>query len=285
MSAVPEDIYHYTKRKIALEYILFNKKIRFNLIGNTNDPKETKDISITRTIFKNEVENLETRQVSYSMKSRDFLLKLNTTARILRNNLWKVFCGSLNPSSMNEDFRNPFITNGFCRPRMWAHYGGNHSGVCLKFNGQLLESQIQKELAPNWKVFSGKVLYDDFGSILPEIIDFREIDANNLQEVDWNYISIKINKYLLENYEFFFLHKSKDWETENEYRWIIYSPDNQAKYVSIENCLAEVMVGVDFPKVYESSLIDLCKELRIPAGRILWENGIPHPLSGSIYKP
>jgi ribosomal protein S12 methylthiotransferase accessory factor YcaO len=44
-------------------------------------------------------------------------------------------------------------------------------------------------------------------------------------------------------------------------------------------------VGDNFPKENEQSLIELCKELGIPIGKISWLNGIPIAQRASIYDP
>jgi hypothetical protein len=39
---LPRNIYHYTRLDTGLEKILSSNKIRLGLLGNTNDPRETK---------------------------------------------------------------------------------------------------------------------------------------------------------------------------------------------------------------------------------------------------
>jgi hypothetical protein len=73
----------------------------------------------------------------------------------------------------------------------------------------------------------------------------------------------------------FFFTKSKDWSQEFEYRWVVSGENDESEFVPIDNAIAGVVVGVDFPKVYFPSLIPLCGELKIPAARITWDNGVP----------
>ena len=40
---IPEELFHYTTRVAALEYILPTQRIRLGLLGKTNDPREMKD--------------------------------------------------------------------------------------------------------------------------------------------------------------------------------------------------------------------------------------------------
>ena len=82
-----------------------------------------------------------------------------------------------------------------------------------------------------------------------------------------------------------FLRKSKDWETEWEYRWLVHNETNKPEYVDIEGVILEVIIGVNFPDVYKPSLIEVSKKLNISASGMSWNNRIPVIHSGSIYKP
>ena len=96
---------------------------------------------------------------------------------------------------------------------------------------------------------------------------------------------VRIRKTLIKHYEPNFLYKSPEWKTEHEYRWLVHSTDPSEVLIPIENAIKAVIVGADFPKVYEASLIDLCEKLKVPAGRIRWEQGRPYVDRYKIYKP
>jgi hypothetical protein len=70
-----------------------------------------------------------------------------------------------------------------------------------------------------------------------------------------------------------------------EYRWLVHNSENKPEYVSIIGSISAVFVGDNFPKENEQSLIELCKELGIPIGKITWLNGIPIAQRASIYDP
>lgn len=173
-------------------------------------------------------------------------------------------------------YENPFMSGGF-RPRMWAHYGENHKGICIKFNGKKLDERIQelKKSFPDkmCEVFSGKVEYDDRW-----VIDGRKIyisldivsGFNDIEFTEW----LRKN-YFIENYRVIFLTKTKDWESEYEFRWLIHNEKDFPEFIPISEITEEVLVGSDFHKAYYPSLFEFCKELGIPAYRIFWGNGVP----------
>ena len=69
--------------------------------------------------------------------------------------------------------------------------------------------------------------------------------------------------------------KSKDWDNQLEYRWLIHSRNDSPEYISIDGILEEVLVGEEFPRVYDPSLTALCAALNVTAKRIHWFNGMP----------
>lgn len=79
--------------------------------------------------------------------------------------------------------------------------------------------------------------------------------------------------------------KNLDWRGETEYRWLIHSTTRTEEYVSIEGALKSVLVGMNFPDVYLPTLVKLCEQLKVPAGKVFWHDGIPIAEMDCIYKP
>jgi len=94
-----------------------------------------------------------------------------------------------------------------------------------------------------------------------------------------------LRTHIVKKYERLFLLKANDWETEYEFRWLVYSEKNSAEYVSSDGLIEEVLVGADFPKADEPSLVKMCQELKVPAGRMVWVNGVPYLEPEIIYQP
>jgi hypothetical protein len=239
---IPKEIFHYTKKDIALEKILFEKKIRIGKYGLTNDPRESQKWV------------LRSRDEKQKKKFDDIFDDVyHETNRVIANE-WKVFCASQHHPDYrsNSNEYNPFLS-GYCRPRMWASYAENHKGVCLKFNGEKFNEQINKDLGDSYRIFHGPVLYDDIRSLNPPGFDYSSVDEFGLTE--------SVRKYFFKYWREFFLTKANDWETEYEYRWIIHSSKSKqdAEYLSIDGIIEGVLVGPAFPKLHKTEQAEQLK--------------------------
>jgi len=280
MSNVPTEVFHYTKLQTAIEKILLSKKIMFGQVGLTNDPRETKEWFLHAWHHHDPQIPDDQRHKIYSKRDE----KLSGEGNRIRNQEWKVLCTSqhapdyFNANNRNSD--NPFL-RGDCRPKMWAYYGGNHAGVCLKLNGRKLTQRLFNEVEGKGKgkIYQGPVDYDDKKSTQLGSLEYLEIEKLGVRE--------GVRKFCRDYHSKIFLVKSRDWRNEYEYRWLIHRPDtkNLPEYISIEGILEGVLVGLDFPKVYKSLLSELCKSLNVPAGEMVWHNGWLLPEYGSIYSP
>jgi hypothetical protein len=274
---IPKEVVHYTKKDTAMEKILFEKKIRFSLLGMTKDPRETKTWDFT----------IKTKTTSMLylpdvVRPHDLSYKINEIANKIMTNEWKVFCVTKHFRSNitkvdNFSFENNYFKYGYSHPRLWADYGEQHSGVCLIFDGKKLNQNIHKALSPKCRIFQGSVTYNDLSAISAWEIDISEIEKHDA-------ISL-VREYFFLHYKSCFLTKTIDWKSENEYRWLIHNTTKKPEFVSIEGAIKGVLVGADFPPKYEETLKSLCKELNIPAGKINWSNGQPRVSHGSIYTP
>lgn len=127
-------IFHYTKRDTAINYILDTKKLKLNLLKNTNDPYEYKRKAIISCFIESE-EN----------EKKDF--KDDSLEDIIQNTLFSSFC-------MNSE-----NIQGYEKPRMWSQYGENHGGVCLVFSKELLLQTIKAEFSKNYEIYAEKINY------------------------------------------------------------------------------------------------------------------------------
>lgn len=267
---IPKELFHYTKKDTALEKILFERKIRLGQLRFTNDPKESKKLSI-QLIY---VDDAKKSPPEWVHKS------LDEVERVYKEE-WNVLCMTKNlPKRKYKDFSKNFIWEhsryGYTHPKMWAHYGENHTGVCLIFDGIKLHTNILSTLKHRCKIFSGSVNYKSFEA---RYTDFEK------SYVDNNEIANGVREYFFANYKEFFLTKHPDWESEAEFRWLVHNPVNSPEYVGIEGAIKAVLVGSEFPQAYETVVKELSRELKISAGRIIWHNGLPFATFGSIYDP
>lgn len=280
---IPKEVFHYTKGSIALENILFDKKIKVGQFKYTNDPKESKEHRFVNFVS-SPGEGLDASGREFA----ELVRKLEKVGTKIKLNEWKVLCVSknhpdLNPTRVSLIGDSGLLLYGNCRPRMWAYYAEKHTGVCLKFNGDKLDEQITRTLSDKNKkceIRYGDVEYDDekvFDTTSPMI----SLDGiSKLKDVE---LEALLRAYFIKNYKEVFLTKSTDWESEYEFRWLVHNQDDTNEFVPIDNVLETVFVGVDFPEVYYPSLFKCCKDLGVPARRIVWDNGIPY--SPFIFKP
>lgn len=277
---IPNKLFHYTKRELALEYILPTLLIRLGLLGQTNDPREVKEWGAIVT------EPHDPSEDPLQMHERMTQVQLEMNR--IRREEWKVLCmtrnhPNLKPQKPNTPEGGRRFLCGWSHSRLWAQYAENHSGVCLIFDGPKLDTAIRETLGDRVSIFCGSVGYQN------------ELDIEAQREAKALYISYPENcepdltkglrEHMRRNWKIAFLRKSKDWATEWEYRWLVHGENPEPEYVKIQDALRGVLVGVDFPKVYEPSLIELCKPLNIPVGRMSWFNGVPHASQDCIYKP
>jgi hypothetical protein len=264
---MPDELFHYTKAQIALEHILVDKTLKISQLQFTNDPKESKELYITT------LTGVISPQLGGSFK------KIHKVMKNIKLKEWKVLCFSQNHADFGSGKPNaeinPFLSGKY-RPAMWAHYASSpnrpHDGVCLKFNYSRLQNRISESFQDKGKYFvgHGSVEYDDL-----KFFQYLPFDVDGILELNELELEGRIREYLLTYYKELFLLKSKDWENEFEYRWLIHSRNDSPEYISIDGVLDEVLVGEEFPKVYDPSLAALCAALDVPARRLRWFNGVP----------
>lgn len=275
---LPQRICHYTRMESGLN-ILFEKKLRLNKISKTNDPRESRPLEFLTFQDFEQQQNLEVDKANAIIS--------NEIPKVIMEE-WKVLCLTLDAPIQNDRvdeslsrMHSVFLAPGYARPRMWAQYADNHKGVCLLFDKKILDARVEQKFAG--KCFSGQVGYDSETfvslSLFPPPATSLISDMQNLSTID------AARKYVFDHRASLFLRKNPDWANETEYRWLIHSTVQDIEDISIDGVIRAVLVGMDFPKIYEPSIIPLCKALGIVAKRIVWRNGIPKTEFETIYEP
>jgi hypothetical protein len=255
---------HYTHCKTALDYILKNRNIRIGPLIETNDPKETKmwhfgvgAYSDKTLASSKELEELASHNVDFN--------------RILRNG-YKVLCVS---QDANNAIKLDFSSRSYCKPRMWAQYAGNHHGVCLIFDKQILHATIEQKFGAE-RIYSGSVTYGDFHDVRTEGWE-KYMDSFLLSgdDIIKDGIEITLHRHREKHHDVFFFQKNKDWENESEYRWIIRGQNNDPEVILIEDSLCGIVLGIDFPNEHLQQIHEYCRETNTFLSRIIWPNGMP----------
>jgi len=255
-------IYHYTSRETALEYIFTSGKIQLNTFANLNDPRESKDWSFSLSvpddveIDSEEFFDIQRQGTNYAKNHCKILCMVQDDPRAVANG----------PDYM--------FHRGFSRPRMWAQYSGNHTGVCLIFDRAKLEETIKLELTAKGDIYFGEVQYV---SLHPD-----EVDAFNLsyEEIFDTSLDATIDSKIKKYYKNYYFSKVEDWSNENEWRCILRGNSTMPEYVSISDSICGIVLGGDFPSVYEPAITPFGVEFSVNIGRIAWRNGQPVILPG-----
>lgn len=209
-------IYHYTKGEILIEHILPQLKLKLNTLKNLNDPKE-KQISIFNSLG----------NIPYIGEH----LEIKSKLQYLLDTEYMV-------CSFSSDYIIEGIEyEGFNLPRMWATYGNNHKGICIKID-------LEKFCVEN--------NVDDVTSYLRKVKYEIELDHNLYKKEDgFDIDTYKVTHQLIkDNIDKIFFLKHIDWETEREIRFVTIKND----YCSIKNSIESIIVGIDFNSKYLPSI-------------------------------
>lgn len=276
---IPTEVCHYTTKEKATEKILDSKKIRLGQLGFTNDPRESKDWYYLMTMWDSGSTRQSIQNLGY------YNSELKKEANRIKRQEWRVLCMAChNNPNLNfyggDKKEYDLHEYGFGHSRMWAQYADNHTGVCLIFDGRKLDENIRGHIKVSCQIFHGLVRYDYDKSVAG-----NQAERNTHPDLQVENLSHRIRKYMVENYDSFFLYKSEEWKTEHEFRWLIHTEDTSEILIPIESALKAIIAGVDYPEMYELNLKVAGEEINIPVGKITWENGMPWVYKDKIFKP
>ncbi|MBM7605973.1 hypothetical protein JOC75_004001 [Metabacillus crassostreae] len=255
-------LYHFTSHTTALEHILPSGNLRLSPYIYMNDPRERQN---WRFGFSGSLDNDEFFKMQDELNS---ILKSNT----------KLICFTKDMVG-SEDYFMEHDGRGYSHPRMWAQYGGNHTGVCLMFDKTILEKVIDDEFSQRGLIHHGFVNYG--ARSLNSHYAFNSINSEEIQSLGLKLFSKQhLNKY----YKELFFEKMLDWKDESEYRWVFFSnEDRHYEVFKFQDALVGIILGVDFPPVYETIIESYCKKSNIHVIRMDWYNGKPNILP--VYTP
>ena len=224
-------IYHYTTVETLVKYILPQKQLIFSPLFKSNDPEESRyhihiGINDDGLLF----DKLRVIGGGFVEKS--------ISEKILSN--VKTICFSQDNSAINSI--DLFTGKGFAKPRMWAQYAENHTGVCLVFEKEKFLYRFEKEysIIPH---FSDNVSYGNKLNLigdnyLSEAILSSDLGKKSIENITQE----KIEKYN----KIYYFYKHEDWQTENEFRLVIKSDDDKDYFINIDGLLEHIILGVRF---------------------------------------
>ncbi len=246
-------LYHYTSMDTAINYILYNRTLRFNPLANVNDPMESDP---NRWVFRN-WEKGNTSETIRDQLSDHF------------KNRTKVVCfsrdiqGDWGPGCCPIDF----CARGHSKPRMWATYGDDHKGVCLIFDRELLERAFKNGLNGRGQLLPGGAVR--YGDKLPAdedgaaVIDSKTFGKN---------FEKALHQKIEDHHGTYFFYKHVDWSTEDEYRFIITGGEPGPIELTFDDALVGVVVGMKTieKEGYLRAIGDMAQDMGVPGRCFSW---------------
>jgi len=139
-------------------------------------------------------------------------------------------------------FVNDNPNHGFLNEMMWAHYAGNHYGVCLEIDSDKFIDENKEQLA-DYKL---------------EVVTYGPHEQLCLWGESNTGKDEIIKLFVHKEYRNLFLRKSIYWEHENEKRLVIFDPSQ--KFLSIKQSLMAIYIGLFMPYSYRPSIDNLIDE-------------------------
>jgi hypothetical protein len=234
----------YTKFDRVLKDILPFNEIRISSANKVNDPYENdKNWFAEDRTLGNEKEKIQEVEEMFS----DINDKLFSHI--------KLFC--VTGYRQKKRHERDISDHIYCKPRMWATYGDNHKGVCLIFDkNELSENfKIQENLKEFNYICDRKVDYLDFISHINNNIFVTPNELRKFYKGPNKYDSKKLFS-LIKNYsdnmlELKYSRKHIDWESEDEYRWLIFSENTEDLDINYGKSLKAIILGINVDPKYK----------------------------------
>lgn len=258
-SAKRNYVYHYTSKEAALEKILSNRVLKFGTFETVNDPRESQDWCFTEIYDSTQVCFVSLSETPKKAKYMSHLAK----------GLCKLFCVA------KDDLKYPgadksLFYKGYARPRMWSQYAGNHTGVCLVFDEDILNTEIESHMKDKSNLFHDSVAYDPWSD--DEIAKAFTILAKDIKD---NGLESTIRDHIKKHIKELFFLKAPDWSHESESRWLILDNNPNPVFLPYGRALSGIVLGSNFNEVYYPAIAKLCSEQAIPIANLIWQNGLP----------
>lgn len=222
------DLYHYTSADAAVLGILATGTLRLSPFASTNDLWESRPYYPGLSSHHDDSGDDELDAMEL-WKQIDHHIRLHAKVACLTQD-WEVDRNVLDPDSLR----------GWAHLSLWAHYGGAHSGVCLRFDRTRLLDAFGVEQESDLIRRNGAVTYRSVSSgVGPESIDIGQIRQFGVDAV--------AAAYAEKNSESIFFRKHSDWSNEAEYRLVLLNTSVLPAHVDIRAALNGVFLGDAFP--------------------------------------
>lgn len=254
-------LYHYTSANSALRGILPTGTLHLNSYRSMRDPLEYHELARL----------LRYRGDQSDRPGRLPLEEAQETLGDLRNQM-RILSMTRDEAEGYEEPTVKTFGRGYARPRMWEHYGDEHRGVCLAFDrAAFVDGVFRDSLRELGGTNIGDVEYTAGGfvahsaRVLPDIPDNAEATRHLWEHLETH------------NAAFWFL-KLLDWETEYEFRLIVFPQDesrDEPIAASFGSSLKAIIVGAKFDPRRIPEALNFGITFSVPVVRLDWSSGRP----------
>jgi hypothetical protein len=255
-------LYHYTTRDAALGNILPLRQLRLSPLAWTNDPRGSQPWLYGFS-----------GPFGDAGAGADDIMDLTQAIDDRIRSTTKVACLTRSdPELMAEDGADYNFARGWSHSRMWDRYAEGHRGVCLVFDREKLSRQMGTTLTSG-VLWEKPVEYENVpqADAYAQNLSYPEIESLSVEAV--------AEQHVAQHWQALFFFKSRDWESEWEYQWVYRNGQPGPAFVAIEDALAGVMVGANFPEVDIPLLRHFSDALDFSTARCWWRNGFPVAMS------
>jgi hypothetical protein len=225
LGAPGDCLFHYTRLSTAIESILPTWTLMMNPFSKMRDPRESK-----RWGLESRIKGLSERDDIHMFAEMSRLAeRLKDTVKIL----------SLTQDDPSErPTETAIFGSGLCHPRLWEHYAEAHRGLCVCLDRERLTEMLTHNLASLGEVHHGPVRYAD-GEMAPEArrLLLDEARTHGSEEA--------LRAHVARHAGELFFTKLLDWETECEYRFVVYTNDAEPAFTTVRNAVRAVVIGAE----------------------------------------
>jgi hypothetical protein len=223
-----DDLFHYTSADTGVFSILAEKRLRLGPYESTNDLRESKQRFVSLSVHDDDDDG--------SIEAFD---EVTSSADWWLRRFVKVACFTRD-FDMPSNALDSNALRGWGHPSLWAHYGGSHSGVTLRFSRMALEEAFFTQLGSRGQAFAGNVAYPfDAWPSSPWGLDLGQVREFGIDAV--------LSMYIEQHKDALFFTKHHDWSNEAEFRLVLNEPSVLPAYLDVSDCITGVFLGDAFP--------------------------------------
>lgn len=252
-------IYHYTSLNTAKK-ILNGLSLRMGEFQGTNDPKESKEWHFD-LLSKN---HADFRGIDAGKLSSELSDTIKRHARVL--------CFCKDGQELTGSHLADVSLRGHFKARMWAQYGGNHTGVCIVLDRNKLLERLKRDCGDAWLLSSGEITYRNRSVTAKQDEYDYFIDYDALRTVGFErYWMVHARRC----HQRLFFEKALDWRDECEFRALALLQKPREVFVDIQDCLCGVFLGERCNLSEVDGLIEALMERGIHVMGLSWRNCTP----------